>query len=1054
MTIQVTTTPPGTTTTYSYDANGGTAPEVPAGSGVLQFQDVRPDGSLGPIWGPEDLTVLEVQDGGLQVAFPDGTVVVLTGPPQQIASLLGEVAPAAGDSGDSGGDGDSGGSSGAFNIFIEDGFGGTFVLSSDGTVTPLDPDTGAPTGLFEDPNLLFTALGDAPPEAEAPTQAPVALDFAIGGEIPVGIQVSMSAADIASEFGTDADSDLDATSLSFESATVDGLPVPSLADIGFSYTPGIGDAGGFVIDTEAAAGFFGLGEGETAEVEVTYKISDGVNSDTGVLAFTVTGTPGTFDVEINYLGVNVAGQVVEADAESEVGEAEAEVEYSGAQMLRDTVDDIDISQAAIGDFFDDIDGDFFDAFQADDLTGAFAVASENSTADAFAIDGSQSEAAARSGSAAVAIGESGSEATAVADDDSTGTAVAAAEASARSVADGGSLATTVATNDSTADAVATGNSTAIAVATVTTDASAAASDNSRAVATSVTDSMATAEATQNSEAIAEALLGSTAQAAANDASKAEAIAVDDSTGIAVADDGATAKAEAGDQSTGADGTSDATAQALSGSTVTATATGRSSAVASAANQSEADATASDLSTAAASADVGSEATATAEDSSAAAADADQESDAGARAVDDSAASATAGAASSATATAEAGSAAEALAENASTGVATAETGSVATATASNESSANSSVDDGSSGTSFATDGSAATAQASDNSIANAKADTIVGVADSAILLTGPGLAPLFRVDSFETAGPTQQIVISGLPAGSVLSAGTPNGDGSVWTFTGPLPDDLTLTPPAGFTGEFVLTGEATTPGDEAEAVQTVIIGDSANAAPVAFADAVSTDEDSAIVDGNVLGFNGSGLDYDPDGDDIGVTEVNGNAGDLGTQITLGSGALLTLNADGTFSYDPNGQFEALNAGESDTDSFTYTIGDGNGGTDTATVTVTIDGADEPVMVKVVGLDGLLGAAGTVSDTEVIDLSGNGDNTLALNLQDLLRLSDRTDDLLVSGDPGDRVTLTGDFAATGGTEAVGGETFVVYESAGTDARLLAEQDDIQVTLITA
>ena len=40
-----------------------------------------------------------------------------------------------------------------------------------------------------------------------------------------------------------------------------------------------------------------------------------------------------------------------------------------------------------------------------------------------------------------------------------------------------------------------------------------------------------------------------------------------------------------------------------------------------------------------------------------------------------------------------------------------------------------------------------------------------------------------------------------------------------------------------------------------------------------------------------------------------VTAVSG--GTLGTQFALPSGALLTLNADGTFSYDPNHLFDYL-----------------------------------------------------------------------------------------------------------------------------------------------
>ena len=58
---------------------------------------------------------------------------------------------------------------------------------------------------------------------------------------------------------------------------------------------------------------------------------------------------------------------------------------------------------------------------------------------------------------------------------------------------------------------------------------------------------------------------------------------------------------------------------------------------------------------------------------------------------------------------------------------------------------------------------------------------------------------------------------------------------------------------------------------------------------------------------------------------------------------MASGALLTLNADGTFDYDPNGAFDDLAEGETATDGFAYTVSDGNGGVDTASVTITIDG---------------------------------------------------------------------------------------------------------------
>lgn len=123
------------------------------------------------------------------------------------------------------------------------------------------------------------------------------------------------------------------------------------------------------------------------------------------------------------------------------------------------------------------------------------------------------------------------------------------------------------------------------------------------------------------------------------------------------------------------------------------------------------------------------------------------------------------------------------------------------------------------------------------------------------------------------------------------------------------------------------------------ATATITINGNADA-PVAVGDSVTTDEDTPT-SGAVLGN-----DTDADLDVLVLSEVNGVAGDVGQEIALASGALLTLNADGTFDYDPNGQFEALSAGQSGSDSFDYTVSDGNGGTDTATVSVTITGVND------------------------------------------------------------------------------------------------------------
>lgn len=94
----------------------------------------------------------------------------------------------------------------------------------------------------------------------------------------------------------------------------------------------------------------------------------------------------------------------------------------------------------------------------------------------------------------------------------------------------------------------------------------------------------------------------------------------------------------------------------------------------------------------------------------------------------------------------------------------------------------------------------------------------------------------------------------------------------------------------------------------------------ANDAPVAADDAYSVSED-ATISGNVLDN-----DVDVDVNDTTVViSVNGQPITPGVPITLPSGALLTINTDGTFTYDPNDQFEQLGEGEQGQDTFTYEI---------------------------------------------------------------------------------------------------------------------------------
>ncbi|PLX91046.1 MAG: hypothetical protein C0620_12260 [Desulfuromonas sp.] len=107
-----------------------------------------------------------------------------------------------------------------------------------------------------------------------------------------------------------------------------------------------------------------------------------------------------------------------------------------------------------------------------------------------------------------------------------------------------------------------------------------------------------------------------------------------------------------------------------------------------------------------------------------------------------------------------------------------------------------------------------------------------------------------------------------------------------------------------------------------------------NGPPDAVDDFGTTDEDSSVVI-QVLPN-----DSDPDGDPLSIVSF--------TQPEMG---VVTQNPDGSFTFDTNGQFDALASGETDTQTFTYTITDGQGGSDTATVTVTIIGTnDSPVAI--------------------------------------------------------------------------------------------------------
>jgi VCBS repeat-containing protein len=122
-----------------------------------------------------------------------------------------------------------------------------------------------------------------------------------------------------------------------------------------------------------------------------------------------------------------------------------------------------------------------------------------------------------------------------------------------------------------------------------------------------------------------------------------------------------------------------------------------------------------------------------------------------------------------------------------------------------------------------------------------------------------------------------------------------------------------------------------------------------NDAPVAVDDAYSVGQSAVLTVPAATGALDN--DTDGDGDTLTVDQVAGSGASVGTQVTTTGGAHATINADGSITYDPNGQFDILNAGQTGTDTVTYRAADGHDGTDTATITITIIGAtDAPVAV--------------------------------------------------------------------------------------------------------
>ena len=81
------------------------------------------------------------------------------------------------------------------------------------------------------------------------------------------------------------------------------------------------------------------------------------------------------------------------------------------------------------------------------------------------------------------------------------------------------------------------------------------------------------------------------------------------------------------------------------------------------------------------------------------------------------------------------------------------------------------------------------------------------------------------------------------------------------------------------------------------------------------------------------------------GDNLTVSAVEGNTANVGQVIAGSQGGQFVINADGTATFDTNGEFGFLDPGESQTTSVTYTVTGINGESASTTVSVEVQGAN-------------------------------------------------------------------------------------------------------------
>jgi large repetitive protein len=246
-----------------------------------------------------------------------------------------------------------------------------------------------------------------------------------------------------------------------------------------------------------------------------------------------------------------------------------------------------------------------------------------------------------------------------------------------------------------------------------------------------------------------------------------------------------------------------------------------------------------------------------------------------------------------------------------------------------------------------------------------------GTATASVLITINSIndAPVANGESFNVNEDTT-LTITSVAANNLLANDTDLEGDSLSIVTtpsiGPSNGSLTLnadgsfvyTPTADYEGSDSFVYEIEDGNGGTDTATATINVTALNDTPVATNDSFSVNEDGTLTITDIAPNNLLANDSDIDGDSLSVVT---------TPVSGPSNGALTLNADGSFVYTPNANFNG-------SDSFTYQINDGNSATSNAVASITINAVnDTPV-----GVDDSF----TINEDETLTvLLAAGDNLL-------------------------------------------------------------------------